>query len=128
MTLLVVHIVCGFFSLVGLASVLRGIAERLADVGDERRYLLVFLQGEDADLRLKSAVERLRSEPQCALGGVVAVDGGLREEVKRACHMVAEESGCAVIHPPEKFQVWLEGILRERDDGTARDGREDHVL
>ena len=113
MVLIVLHLLCGILSLVGLTTVICGVSRRLADVADGGRYLLVILKGEDADLHLKAAVEGVGNGQLSVDGGVVAVDAGLDENARRACRLIADESGCVALYTVSEFQNWLGGVADE---------------
>ena len=126
--LFVIHILFGFLALVGLVCVWRGIADRLAAVEDEERYLLVLLHGQGAAVRLRAAVAFLQGCRDRPRGGIIAVDIGLTEEMKRACAILAREAGCVRLCTPQDVQEWLGDVSNGRGDATARQCGEDHVL
>ena len=118
---IVLHIVLGFFALLGIASVVRNVSLEWISVEDRGRYWLLVLTDRDSDLRIKGAVNRLQWDSHAA-GGILAVDAGMDEDVRRACEIVAAESDAVRLMTPEEFKKWLGGQTRERDDRIERNG------
>ena len=112
MALTVLHIVCGVLSLIGLTAVICGVTERVTAAPDDERYLLVILKGEDAGERLRAAAEEIRYG-RCRVGGVVAVDDGMTEDMRRICRRIADEIGCVVMGTAEEIRSWLGGVAGE---------------
>ena len=109
MVLTVIHILCGMLSLIGQTAVICGVSERMAAVADDERYLFVLLKGEDAGVRLHAAVEEVQSG-RCRASGVIAVDAGLTEDMRRVCGKIAAEVGFVALYTTEEFQNWLGGV------------------
>ena len=128
MVRIVIHILLGFLSVIGLATVIQGIVRRVTDIPDESRRLLVLLCDEDADLKLMSAVELVRRCPSISPGGIFALDVGLSETNAYACRRIAENAGFVTVLTVGEGQQWLGGFAGERDVPDPRNGGEDHVL
>lgn len=117
---MLIHILFGFLALLGIVWLIRSFSLGFCTVESDGCYWLLVLNGPDSDLRLKSAVNRMQWDSHAA-AGILAVDGGMGEQTRRACEIVAGEAGVRLLSKKE-FEEWLGGQIRERDDRTERDG------
>lgn len=114
----VLHIIAGFLALVGLASVLHGLHVRMVTPCARGRYLFLVLDGNDAELRLKATAELFRCSPAGTYDGILAVDFGMCDEVRRACGILARESNAIEMYTAREFSERLRGKAVERMHGT----------
>ncbi len=116
MVITLIHIFAVFFMLLGIASLIKGVHYYLNSVSNSGRYIFVILDGDDADIKLRSAVEYFMLYEADAFEGIIAVDYGLSEELKTACRIVADESNAVEFYSKKGFLNFFGGECSEQGE------------
>lgn len=115
----VLSVLCLLLALTGLAWLIRWTAMRLmVPKARGRRVLLVFLDGENAEMDLRAALECTRWAERCC-PMVVAVDCGLGGHTLQVCHKMCTEYGNILLVPADRLSdlamraPWRQGEQEE---------------
>ena len=99
----IMSIVCLLLALAGLAWLIRWSAMQLmVPKSRGRRVLLVFLDGEEAELELRAALECTRWTGRCC-PMILAVDCGLKGRDRDVCQMMCAEYDNILLLPAESL-------------------------
>ena len=90
------------FVIIGVAAVLRFAVWKLTSCSCDYHYI-VLLDGDDAELRLREAVEKNRFDINTRSKVVYAVNVGLDDETARACEMMSHDNPQIVFCRPEQL-------------------------
>lgn len=100
------YILAVIFALLGLSETIHRVACYFLSADDfPPFFMIVPLQGENAELELRTALENIRQKRfgRRAFLGVVAVDVGLSAETNAVCQTLCAESGCISFCPKERL-------------------------
>ena len=104
----IMSILCMLLALMGLAWLIRWTAMRImVPKSRGRRALLVLLDGDDAEMELRAALECTRWAERCC-SVVLAVDCGITGRAKAVCHKMCQEYGNILLLPAEELPAFLQ--------------------
>ena len=103
----IMSVLCVLLALVGLAWLIRWTAMRImVPKSRGRRALLVLLEGDDAEIELRAALECARWAERCC-STVLAVDCGVTGRAKSVCYKLCQEYGNILLLPAEELPAFL---------------------
>ncbi len=92
MGLLLARIVVGVLALLGVTTIIRMIAAAMSTSKKSDGAYVIKLEGQDADLQLMCAIERVRCGFFESRSPIIAIDDGIEYETKKRCEIAADGS------------------------------------
>lgn len=93
-----------FFAVLGIATAIRYIVWKITDLGQNNYHYLVVLDNNNAELVLRSVLERNNFDLKSKNRLIYAIDFGLDEQTVSACKIITDMFPQIIFCKPQEFE------------------------